>query len=115
VPGGQVAQGRGSDAGDSVDVELRQPFQPWELRLVDAPGTTPFGAVVDLGGQHLGEVAQVGVAFPVGDLGETDSFGAHRRQVQLAGGGADRSSRGGIDGPRLAGGGHESLPVSRSS
>ena len=69
VPGGEVAEGGGCDAGYGVDVEVRQPFQSGELRVVDASGTAAFGAIVDFGGQHFGEVAQVGVAFPVGDLG----------------------------------------------
>ena len=102
--------------GDGVDVEVREPFQPRELGVVDAPGAAAFGAVVDLGGEDFGEVAQVGVAFPVGDLGQAGRFGADGGQVQLAGGRADRGLRGGVDG-RLAwpGGGHDSLPVSRSS
>ena len=102
VPGGEVAQGGGCDAGDGVDVELRQPFQPRELGVVDAPGAASFGAVVDLGGQDLGEVAQVGLAFPVGDLGQAGGFGADGRQVQLTCRGADGGLRGGIDGRRLA-------------
>ena len=81
-----------------------KPFQSRELGVVDAPGAAPFGAVVDLGGQDLGEVTQVGLAFPVGDLGEADRLGAHGGQMQFAGGGADRGLRGGIDGRRLAGG-----------
>lgn len=90
APGGEVAQGGGCDARNGVDVELRQPFQPRKLGVIDASGAAPFGAVVDLGGQHFGEVAQMGMAFAVGDLGETCRFGAHCRQVQLTGRGADR-------------------------
>ena len=101
VPGGQLAEQGGRDTGDGVDVEVRQAFEPRELGVVDAPGAASFGAVVDLGGQDFGEVAQVGVAFPVGDLGQADRFGAHRGQVQLACGRADRGLRGGIDGRRL--------------
>ena len=104
-----MAPGGGCDAGDGVDVEVRQSFQP-RLGIVDPPGTAPFGAVVDLGGQDFGQVAQVGVAFPVVDLGQAGCFGAHGRQVQLTGGCADRGLRAGIDGPRLAaagGGGHD--------
>ena len=105
----------GAMRGDGVDVEVRQSFEPRELGVVDASGAASFGAVVDLGGQDFGEVAQVGVAFPVGDLGEADRFGAHGGQVQLAGRGADGGLGGGVGGRGRAGGGHEWLPVSRSS
>jgi hypothetical protein len=89
VPGGEVSQDRGCDRGDGVDVEVRQPFQPGELRVVDAPSAAPLGAVVDFGGQHFGEVAQMGVAFPPSDLGQAGRFGANGGQVQLAGCGTD--------------------------
>ncbi len=103
VPGGKMAQGGGRDTGDGVDVELRQPFQPRELGVVDAPAAAPFGAVVAFGGQDFGEVTQVGVAFPVGYLGQAAPFGAHGGQMQLACRGADRGLCGGIDGPGLCG------------
>jgi len=54
-------------------------------------------------------------AVAVGDLGQADRLGADRGQVQLACGRADRGLRSGIDGRRLGSGGHDSLPVSRSS
>jgi len=100
VTGGEVSQDGGCDAWDGVDVEVCQPFQSRELGVVDAAGTAPFGAVVDLGGEDLGGVAQVGLAFPVGDLGQADRFGAQRGQTQLACGGADRGLRGGPGGPK---------------
>ena len=113
MPGGELPQGGGRDRRDGVDVEVRQPFEARELGVVDAPGAASFGAVVDLGGQHFGEVTQVRLAFPVGDLGQRDGFGAHGGQVQLACCGTDGGLRGGIDG--RAGGGHVPLPVSSSS
>ena len=76
VPAGQLPEDGGRDSGHGIDIEVRQAFQPRELGVVDAPGAAPFGAVVDLGGEDFGEVTQVGVAFPVGDLGEADRFGA---------------------------------------
>ena len=82
--------------GDGVEVEVRESFEPGELGFVDAAGAAPFGAVVDLGGQHLGEEREVGLPFPEGDLGQAGGFGADGGQVQLAGRGADRGLRGGI-------------------
>jgi len=71
-----VAQRRGPDGGDGVDVEVDEAFEAGELGLVDAPGTAPVGAVVDLSGQDLGQEPQVGLAFPGGDLREAGGFGA---------------------------------------
>ena len=86
---------------DGVDVEVGEPFQARELGLVDAAGAAAFGAVVDLGGEDLGEEPQVGLAFPDGDLGQAGGFGADGGQVQFPGGGADRGLGGGVDGRRL--------------
>jgi hypothetical protein len=43
-----VAQGRGADGGNGVDVEVGEAFEAGELGFVDAPGAAPVGAVVDL-------------------------------------------------------------------
>ena len=96
-----MAQEGGRDAGDGVEVEVGEAFQAGELGFVDAAGAASFGAVVDLGGEDLGQEPQVGLAFPLGDLGQAGRFGAHGGQVQFAGGRADRGLRGGIDGRRL--------------
>jgi hypothetical protein len=40
------------------------------LGVVDTAGQSASGAVVDFGGQHFGQVAQVGLPFPVGDIGQ---------------------------------------------
>jgi hypothetical protein len=45
-----VAESRGADGGDDIDVEVRKAFEAGELGVVDAPGAAPVGAVVDLGG-----------------------------------------------------------------
>ena len=119
VPGGELAEGGGLQGGDGVDVEVGEPFQAGELGVVDAAGPATFGAVVDLGGEDFGEVGQVGLAFPVGDLGQPGRLGPHGGQVQLTGGGADRGLRCSIDrtdGAGLggrAGGGHGRVPVVR--
>jgi hypothetical protein len=74
-----VAQRRGADGAGGVDVEVREAFEAGELGVVDAPGAAPVGAVVDLGGQDLGEVSQVGLVFSGGDLREAGGFGADGR------------------------------------
>ena len=91
----------GAMPGTASTLNSAKPFQPRELGFVDASGAAAFGAVVDLGGEDFGEVAEVGVAFPVGDLGQAGRFGADGGQVQFAGGGADGGLRGGVDGRRL--------------
>ena len=70
-----MADGGWLDGGDGVDVEVRESFQPWELGVVDASGSASVGAVVDLGCEHFGEVAEVGLSFPLGDLGQPGGFG----------------------------------------
>jgi len=85
-PGRQVRQRRCGDGG-GVEVEVREAFEAGELRFGDASGPAPFEAVVDLGGEDLAEVSQVGAAFSYRDLGQADGFVAHGRQVQLQGGG----------------------------
>jgi hypothetical protein len=104
-PGAARDGGEGcGDAGDDVGVEVSQPLDPREPRLGDAPGAAAAGAVVDLGGQDLGQVGQVGLVFPDGGLGEP--VGADGRQSQLAGGGADGGQGSGV------GHGHRVLPDS---
>jgi hypothetical protein len=49
--------------------EVGQPFDAGGTGFGDAAGAAAAGAVVDLGGQQLGEVGQ-GVAFADGGLGE---------------------------------------------
>jgi hypothetical protein len=80
---GQRGEG-GRDAGDGVGVEVGQPLEAGELRFGDAAGLAAAGAVVGLGGQDLGEVAQVRLPFPDRDLGEPGSISADGRQFGLA-------------------------------
>jgi hypothetical protein len=86
----------GRDAGDRVGAEVGQPLDARELRFGDAAGPAAAGAVVDLGGQDLGEVAQVRLPFPDRDLSQAGSVGADGRQFELAGGSTDRGQRGGV-------------------
>jgi len=88
-------EGRG-DGGDGVGVEVGQPLEPGEAGVGDAAGAAPGGAVVEFGGQDLGEVGQVGGMVPGGDLGEAGGLVADGGQVQLAGGGADGGLGGGV-------------------
>src|ERR1700751_5457630 len=59
-------------------------------------GAAPGGAVVELGGQDLGEVGQVGGVFPGGDLGQPGGLVADGGQLELAGRGADGGLGGGV-------------------
>jgi hypothetical protein len=86
-PGREDGEG-GGDAGDAVGFEVGQPVAPREAGFGHAAGPAAAGAVVYLGGQDLCEVAQVGVPFPDGDVGEPGGVSADGRQFQLAGGGA---------------------------
>jgi hypothetical protein len=117
VPGGQMTKVGGLDRRDGVDIEVSEPFQARELGVVDAPRATSFGAVVDLSGEHLGQVGEMGLAFSSCDLGQAGCFGADGRQVQFAGRGPDRCLRRSVDRRGLRGGcsGHVPLPVNRSS
>jgi hypothetical protein len=45
-------------------------------RFGDAAAPAAAGAVVDLGGQRLGQVGQVGLPFADGDVGEPGGVGA---------------------------------------
>ena len=84
------------DAGDHAGAEVSQPLDAGEAGFGDAAGAAAAGPVVDFGGQDLGEVAQVGVAFADGGLGEPGGVGADGGQFQLAGGGADRGQGRGV-------------------
>ena len=79
----------GGDRGDGAQVEVGESFQARELGFGHAPDPAPLEPVIDLGGEDFGEVAQVGAAFPDGDLGQPDGLGADGGQVQLAGCGVD--------------------------
>ena len=108
--GGQRGQLRGRDARHGVEVELAQPLQPREARFGDSAGAAPLAAFVDLGGEHLGEEAEVGVPFPQRDLGQTLRLVAHGGQVQFPRCRADGGLSGGV-----ASGADVPAPVSRSS
>src|SRR6478736_1001802 len=91
----------GAMPGTASMLKSANRFSLGNLASLMRRGAAPFGAVVDLGGQDLGQVPQVGVAFPVGELGQADRFGTHGGQVQLACRGADGGLRGGIDDRRI--------------
>jgi hypothetical protein len=77
-------RGEARGGGHGVDVEVRKAFELGEPGVVDAAGAASFGAFIDFGGEHFGEVSEVGLSFTGGDFGESGRFGAHGRQVQLA-------------------------------
>jgi len=104
---GQRGELGGLDAGQGVEVELAEPLESWEAGFGDPSGAAAFAAVVDLGGEDLGEEHQVGLALPGGDLGQPGCLGADGGQPQFVGGGADRGL-GGL----VAACAHRSLPVS---
>ena len=97
----------GGDGRDGAGVEVREPFEAREAGFGDAAGAAAAGAVVEFGGQDLGEVGQVAVAFPDGDLGEPGGLVADGGQLQLAGRCADGGLRGGV-----GHGGHRVFPAS---
>jgi len=90
-----AARGEGGDhgwgdVGCGGGVELGEAFDAGEAGFADAAGPAPFAAGVDLGGQDLGKIGQVGVPGTLRCLGETGGVGTHDRQAQLARRGADR-------------------------
>lgn len=113
TPTCQLSEESEGDAGDGINIEVRQSFPSRKLGVVDTSGAASAGAFVDLGGEDFGEITQVCLAFPSGDLGEADLFGAHGGQMQFACRGTEGSLGGRIGGER--GGAHDGLPVSRSS
>lgn len=54
-------------------------------------GAATVGALIDLGGQHLGQERAVGEAFAGGVIGDPGGFGGDGGQVQLAAGDPDGS------------------------
>jgi hypothetical protein len=98
----------GVHRGCCRQVEVGQALHARELRLVDSPLASPFGAVVDLGREDLGQEGQVRQPVALGDVGQPGGLGPDRGEMQLPGGGAD----GGLGG--VGDGGHE-LASSRVS
>src|SRR5262249_12406469 len=82
---GQVRELAWGDGGDGVGAEGGEPLDAREAGVGDAAGSAPGGAVVELGGQDLSEVGQVGGVFPGGDLGQPGGLVADGGQPQLAG------------------------------
>jgi hypothetical protein len=108
--GGEGGDLGGADGGDGVGVEVGEPLEAGEPGFGDPAGAATAVPVVELGGENLGEVAEVGVPFPGGDVGEAGGFGSDGGQAELAGGGPDGGVGGGV-GDR----GYDALLVSRSS
>jgi hypothetical protein len=77
------------DPGRHGAVEVFQPLGTRESRLEQPPGAAPVGALVDLGGQYLGQEGAVGEPFAGGVVGDPGGLGGDGRQVQLAAGDSD--------------------------
>jgi hypothetical protein len=88
-----VALGQGGDGGRRHgrrrEVEVAEALGAREAGFFEAPLPASFGPVVDLGGEDLGQVAQVARPGARGHLGQSGRLLAHGREVQLLGGGAD--------------------------
>jgi hypothetical protein len=69
--------------------------------LQQAAGPAALGALVDLGGQHLGQEAAVGEALAGGIVGDRGGLLGDGGQVQLAAGDPD-GGLGGLLGHRLS-------------
>ena len=96
--GGEVARVAGAMVGTASTLKSASRLRRGNLASLMRRARRRSAAVVDLGGEDLGEVAEVGASFPDGDLGQSGGFGADGGQVQFAGGGADGGLRGGVDG-----------------
>lgn len=92
-PGGEGGDGGIADRARG-GVELGEVFEPGEAGLDNPAGPAAFVAVVDLGGEDLGEEPAVGEPLLGGLVREPAGFGADGGQVQFPGRGEDRRVRG---------------------
>ena len=107
----QGGQGGRVDGGGGGQVEVLQAFDAGEAGLEQTAGPPSAVALVDLGGEHLGQIGPMSQAFFGCGVGQRPGLGAHGGQMQHPTGGAD----GGLGG-RFAqghGGGHDALPAAR--
>jgi len=82
--------GRGTP-GATVQPGVFQPLHAGEPGLVQPAGAAAVGALIDLGGQHLGQERAVGAALVGGVIGDLGGLGGDGGQVQLAAGDPDGS------------------------
>jgi hypothetical protein len=68
--------GGGVDGRGGAQVEVGEAFDAGEASFGDAPLAAPFGALVDLGGEHLGQERHVAHLGALGDLGQAVGVGA---------------------------------------
>lgn len=88
--------GGGVDRGRRVEVEVGEAFGAREVGFVDAALAAPFDAFVDLGGEDLGEEAEVALLGALGDLSEAGGIGADHGEAQFSGGGPDGCGGSGV-------------------
>ena len=80
--------------GRGVEVELGEAFDAREAGFVDAALAAAFVAVVDLGGEDLGEEPEVGSCWVRCAISARRAASVRiDGEVQLAGGGADGGAR----------------------
>jgi hypothetical protein len=96
----QGGDGGRRDAWRCGAIEVLQPLEPREARLQQPAGLAALGALVDLGGQHLGQERAMGEPLPGGVIGDPRVLGGDGGQVQLAAGDPD-GGLGGLLGHRL--------------
>jgi hypothetical protein len=81
---------RRGDVGGGGQIEVCEALEAGEAGFADAPGPAPFGSGIDLGGEDLGQAGEVGRPGPRRRVRQTGGVGAHDRQAQFPGRGADR-------------------------
>ena len=59
VAAGERGDGRGVDGGGGVEVEVGEAFDAREPCFVDASLAAPFGALIDFGGEDVGEEREI--------------------------------------------------------
>ena len=72
-------------AGTASVLKSASPLEAGESGVGDAAGAAAGGAVIQLSGQDLGEVAQVGGVVAGGDLGQPGGLGADGGQHAVRG------------------------------
>jgi hypothetical protein len=112
--GRELVDHRRRDGGVRGEVELFDPFCPWEPGGGDPPNGSPFVPVVAFGHHEFGEEPQVGQLFSFGCGGNLSEPGPDSRQPQQPAGGIDRGGRG-FFGDSPPGGDHDDSLVSSSS
>jgi hypothetical protein len=89
-PGLERSEHRRFDRGGRTEVELAQALEPREAGLGDAPLAAAREAVLELGGEDLGQIDPVAEPVPHGRVGERSGLLADGGQAQRPAGVLDR-------------------------